>query len=90
LGAADPLQEDLPLQDDLPPALPAGAAAPPPPLHELLPPAAAGSLAPGEAAAPPPHATADPAIIPATAETAKAFAMFMEISLFVGTNYARA
>jgi hypothetical protein len=80
-GAAPPapLQDDLPpaapLQDDLP--LLAGAA-PPAPLQELLPPAA-GSDAPGLAAAPPPHATVEPISIPATADTARAFAMFMSV-----------
>jgi hypothetical protein len=69
------------LQDDLP--LPAGAAVLPPlgaalPLHELLPPAA-GLFASGVAAAPPPHATVDPTSIPATAETARALAMFITV-----------
>jgi hypothetical protein len=79
-GAAPPaLHDALPpgaaaLHDDLP--LPAGAAAPPA-LHELLPPPAAGALGSGVAAAPPPHATAEPISIPATAETARVFAMFM-------------
>jgi hypothetical protein len=45
-----------------------------------LPPAVDGSLAAGAAALPPPHATVDPARIPATADTAKAFAMFILIS----------
>jgi len=79
-GAAAPpaLQEALPppaaLQDDLP--LPAGAAAPPA-LQELLPPPAAGALGSGVAPAPPPQATTPPTSIPATAETANAFAMFI-------------
>jgi hypothetical protein len=79
-GAAAPpaLQEDFPppaapLQEDLP--LAAGAA-PPAPLHELLPPAA-GADAPPPAASPPPHATVEPISIPATADTARAFAMFI-------------
>jgi hypothetical protein len=85
LGAAAPplaLQDDLPpplaLQDDLP--LLAGAA-PPPALQELLPPLAAGALGSGVAAAPPPQATIEPIIIPATADTARAFAMFMTCRL---------
>jgi hypothetical protein len=76
-GAAPPLA----LHDDLP--LLAGAAPPappPPPLQELLPPPAAdGSVAPGVALPPPPHATVEPISIPATAETARAFAMFMTV-----------
>jgi hypothetical protein len=69
-GAAPPLA--LPLL--------AGVAPPAPPaLHELLPPAAEGSDAPGVAVFPPPHATVEPISIPATAETARAFAMFMTI-----------
>ena len=77
-GAAPPppLHDDLPLQDDFP--LLAGAA-PPPPLHELFPPAADGSVAPLPLAPPPPHATAEPISIPATADTARAFAMFMTV-----------
>jgi hypothetical protein len=66
------------LHDDLPPlagaADPAGAA--PPPLHELLPPAA-GVFGSGVAVFPPPHATVEPTSIPATADTARAFAMFI-------------
>jgi hypothetical protein len=79
-GAAPP--PAAPLQDDFP--LLAGAALPPappapPPLHELLPPAADGSDAPLLAASPPPHATMEPISIPATAETARAFAMFITV-----------
>jgi hypothetical protein len=80
-GAAPPpaLQDDLPpeapLHDDFP--LEAGAA-PPLPLQELLPPAA-GSVAPAPPALPPPHATMEPISIPATADTARAFAMFMSV-----------
>jgi hypothetical protein len=74
-GAAPPLA----LHDDLP--LLAGAALPPDALQELLPPApAAGAFGSGVAAAPPPHATAPPMRIPATAVTAKVFAMFMSFS----------
>jgi hypothetical protein len=72
-GAAAPpdaLQEDFPL--------PAGAAAPPPALHELFPPAAgAGAEAPGAPASAPPQPTIEPTSIPATADTARAFAMFI-------------
>jgi hypothetical protein len=68
------------LHDDLP--LLAGAAEPlgaaPPALQELLPPAA-GLFASGAAAAPPPHATEEPTSIPATADTARAFAMFITV-----------
>lgn len=72
------LQDDLPLHEDFP--LLAGAAAPPaPPLHELLPPDADGSVAPLPPALPPPQATMEPIIIPATADTARAFAMFMTV-----------
>jgi hypothetical protein len=71
-GAAEALHDDLPLL--------AGAAAPPPPLHELLPPDDAdGSVAPLPPAAPPPQATVEPISIPATADTARAFAMFMTV-----------
>jgi hypothetical protein len=75
-GAAPPpaLQDDFPLL--------AGAAAPPPappPLHELLPPEADGSVAPPAGAAPPPQATTEPISIPATADTARAFAMFIAV-----------
>jgi hypothetical protein len=62
------------LHDDFP--LPAGAAAPPPALHELFPPAA-GAAAPGSPELPPPHATVAPMSIPATADVARAFAMFI-------------
>jgi hypothetical protein len=78
-GAAPPAA----LQDDFPPllagaaALPAGAA-PPPALHELLPPAD-GLFASGAAAFPPPHATVEPISIPATADTARALAMFITL-----------
>jgi hypothetical protein len=74
-GAAPPLA----LQDDLP--LLAGAALlAPPALQELLPPPAAdGSVAPGVVLPPPPQATVEPISIPATAETARAFAMFMTV-----------
>jgi hypothetical protein len=76
-GAAPPAA----LQDDLP--LPAGAAellgaAPPPALHELLPPAD-GLFASGVAAFPPPQATVEPISIPATADTARALAMFITL-----------
>jgi hypothetical protein len=70
-GAADPLHDDLPLL--------AGAAAPPPALHELFPPDADGSVAPLPPALPPPQATVEPISIPATADTARAFAMFMTV-----------
>src|SRR5262249_986670 len=46
--------------------------------HELLPPAD-GLFASGVAAFPPPHATVEPTSIPATADTARAFAMFMTL-----------
>jgi len=71
-GAAAPPDA---LHDDFP--LPAGAAAPPPALHELFPPAAGGVVAPGSVALPPPHATVEPISIPATADIARAFAMFI-------------
>ena len=76
-GAAPPAA----LQDDLP--LAAGAAADPlgaapPALHELLPPAD-GLFASGAAAFPPPHATVEPISIPATADTARALAMFITV-----------
>jgi hypothetical protein len=76
-AAPPPAAPPLALQDDLP--LLAGAAPPAPPLHELLPPAAEGSDAPGVVPLPPPHATVEPMSIPATAETARAFAMFMSV-----------
>jgi hypothetical protein len=81
LGAAGAGAGAAALHDDLPPlagaagaADPAGAA--PPPLHELLPPAA-GVFGSGVAVFPPPHATVEPTSIPATADTARAFAMFI-------------
>jgi hypothetical protein len=73
LGAAPPpaLQDDLPLL--------AGAAPPPPALQDDLPPPdAEGSEAGG--GLDPPHATAEPISIPATADTARAFAIFMSPS----------
>jgi hypothetical protein len=61
-----------------PAALLAGAAAPPPlALQELFPPAAGGAAAPGSCAAPPPHPIVEPMSIPATADIARAFAMFI-------------
>jgi hypothetical protein len=73
LGAAAPpaLQDDLPLL---------AGAAPPPALQDDFPPlfAAAGSEAGGGLE--PPHATAEPISIPATADTARAFAIFMSPS----------
>jgi hypothetical protein len=66
----------LALHDDLPLVAGAGVA-PPPALHELFPPAADGSV--GGAEAPPPHATVEPMSIPATADTARAFAMFISV-----------
>jgi hypothetical protein len=56
----------------------AGAAAPPPlALQELFPPAGGGDAAPGSLAAPPPQPTIEPISIPATADIARAFAMFI-------------
>jgi hypothetical protein len=83
-GALPPeaLHDDLPpplaLHDDLPvlagaAAPPAGAAVP------VVPPAADGSVAPPEAVLPPPHAAVAPMSIPATADTARAFEMFMTV-----------
>lgn len=83
-GAALPLQDALPplaLQDDFP--LLAGAAAPPLALQELLPPVTpdAGLFASGTAGAAPPQATAPPMSIPATADAARVFAMFIVLVL---------
>jgi hypothetical protein len=84
-GAALPpfaLHDDLlppaALQEALP--LLAGAALPPFALQEALLPAADGSVAPGAAELPPPQAAVAPISTPATADTARAFAMFMSVS----------
>src|SRR5579864_4294631 len=85
VGAADPAQYLGAGAAGAPPAgaveagapVLAGVAAPPLALQELFPPAGGGDAAPGSAAPPPPQPTMEPISIPATADIARAFAIFI-------------